>query len=97
MNTSAGSKVGLRHRVSASPWETSSYYLDVLRGLGVMLSGIAVLIVFMFSVYALIVGPESFLAILIYTGLYVGAALAVIWVGVFVAHVIAKGVRLMGG
>lgn len=63
--------------------------------IGVLLSGVAVLLVTIFSLYALIVGPEWFSVILIYAGLYVAGALVVIWLGVFVAHVIAKGVRLM--
>lgn len=63
--------------------------------IGVMLSGLAVVIVLVLSVRALVVASEWWLVILIYAGLYVGAALAVIWLGVFVVHVIVKGVRLM--
>lgn len=60
-----------------------------------MLSGLALFIVIVLTVWALIAASEWWLVILIYAGFYIGAALAVIWLGVFIVHVIVKGVRLM--
>ena len=61
-----------------------------------VLSGLAILIVSVLTVRALIAASEWWLVILIYAGLYIGAALAVVWLGVFVVYVIAKGVRVLG-
>jgi hypothetical protein len=66
-----------------------------VRGIGVILSGFAVVIVALLTVWALVVASEWWPVILIYAGLYMGAALAAIWLGVFVIHVVVKGVRLM--
>jgi hypothetical protein len=67
-----------------------------VRGIGLTLSAFAFVIVLVVTVWALAVAAsEWWPLILIYAGLYMGGALAVIWLGVFVIHVIVKGVRLM--
>ena len=70
--------------------------MDLAVRLGVALSGLAVLVVTISAVRALLAASEWWLVILIYAGLYALAALAVIWLGVFVLYVIVKGLRLIG-
>jgi len=62
--------------------------------IGVFLSGLAILIECAYAVWALAVATEWWPVILIYLGLYILGTLAFIWLGVFVVHVIAKGVRV---
>jgi len=62
---------------------------------GVFLSGLASVLLLVWTAYAFLVGPEWFVVILIYAALYWGAALAVIWLGVFVFRVIAMAFRVL--
>jgi hypothetical protein len=64
--------------------------------IGAALSLFAVLLVIIWAAIALAVSPEWWLVIFIYVGLLAGAALAVIWLGVFIAYVIGYGARVLG-
>jgi hypothetical protein len=63
--------------------------------LRVLLSALAVLVGILLSIWLLITSPEWWLVILIEAVFFGVIALAVIWLGVFVAIVVRKAVRVI--
>jgi hypothetical protein len=63
--------------------------------LGVLVSGLAVVVVLVWTISFLVLAGEWWPFILMYAGFLIGVALAVIWLAALVLHVIIKGVGLM--
>ena len=70
-------------------------FVNIAVRVGLLLSGLAILFFSIVLADFLVVGSEGASVYVIYYVLWLTVALAFIWLGVFVGHVVAKGIRVL--